>query len=394
MKHVRFGDAARLLHNLLDRYEARPSIPHPLSYADEAAFPSVEARDRFVETIRAAEKLGAVSLENTKAADADGLRIRLLDADALYRHLDRRPSHQQVEATLADLYQLPNIPKAAHEVLDEIASAWARNVRKFGLVRSDTASVRNALALACGLQERVKDAAAVTVDFRSFSRSVGADSKALDRLATSVVAIHSRLYPSDIATATLDSDEFLATFGVARTPQPFLLSGPIAIHGVKLPNLVYYGFPPDQAAAVTLADSVDYVLTIENYTSFIRHARECNGNWSGLILYTGGFPARSHLDQILRLCREAGAPTYHWGDLDAGGVRIFAHLEKALRHDAIRLRPHLMDAGILARYGVPATANASTPPYGGDDSMIKGLWRALREAGLVLEQESLSPQRP
>lgn len=61
-------------------------------------------------------------------------------------------------------------------------------------------------------------------------------------------------------------------------PQPLQLSGPIAIDGVTLPPPSYYDFLPDQAATIGLAHAVDYALTIETYTSFIRHARECNGS--------------------------------------------------------------------------------------------------------------------
>lgn len=392
MRHISFGDAAELLHNLLDRYETKPTIKRPFAYIDENAFSSVEMRDRFIERIQMAEKSGAVKMENTRTASVFGMRIRLTDSDALYRHVGRTPSQQKVKAMLADLYGLPNLPVTAADVLDEVAAAWRRNVRKFGIIPNDTGSLQDSLLLAFALHERAHDAP--TIDFRSFSRFVGSDSKALDRLAASVVAIYSRLYPGHVATEGLDSDEILATLGVSRMPQPLLLSGPVAIQGVMLPHMVYFGFPPDQASAITLARPVDYVLTIENYTSFVRHTRECNNESKGLILYTAGFPARSHLRQILRLCREANTSTYHWGDLDAGGLRIFRHIEQALLTETVRLQPHLMDAAILVQYGVRAANNPALPRLDGDGSAIEDLLQALRETGLVLEQESLPPQLP
>lgn len=394
MKHISFGDAGKLLANLLDRYEAKPGVAALFGYANEAAFSSVEARDRFIETLRKAEKLGAVKLENARASADMALRIRLVDVDVLYRHLRRVPSHHQVHTLLTDFYELPNLPETAREVLDEIGAAWSRNVRKFGIMPNDTANLKDVLLLARGLQERASDPAAVAIDFRSFCRSVNTGSKALDHLAASVVAIHSRLYPGQRTPESLDTNEALATFGVSRMPQPLQLSGPIAIDGVILPPLSYYGFPPDQAATIGLSHAVDYVLTIENYTSFIRHARECNGSQKGLVLYTAGFPARSHLRQIIRLCHEAGTACYHWGDLDAGGVRIFRHIEKALQAQGVQLQPHLMDAAILTQYGVAAVGRSPLPPQGASGSAIEHLWCALRETGLVLEQESLSPRLP
>lgn len=61
-------------------------------------------------------------------------------------------------------------------------------------------------------------------------------------------------------------------------PQPLQLGGPIAIDGVTLPPLSYYGFPTDQAVTIGLSHAVDYALTIETYTSFIRHDRQYNGS--------------------------------------------------------------------------------------------------------------------
>lgn len=41
------------------------------------------------------------------------------------------------------------------------------------------------------------------------------------------------------------------------------------------------------------------------YASFLRHVREVNGGRVGLVIFTAGFPARSHLRQIVRLATVA-----------------------------------------------------------------------------------------
>lgn len=41
------------------------------------------------------------------------------------------------------------------------------------------------------------------------------------------------------------------------------------------------------------------------YASFLRHMREVNGDRVGLVIFTAGFPARSHLRQIVRLATVA-----------------------------------------------------------------------------------------
>jgi hypothetical protein len=69
---------------------------------------------------------------------------------------------------------------------------------------------------------------------------------------------------------------------------------------------------------------VDYIITIENPTSFWRYCTEIGGCY--LALLTDGFPARDVLSSMVHLVKAArsltDAPIYHWGDIDAGGVRI------------------------------------------------------------------------
>ncbi|HEX8844753.1 MAG TPA: Wadjet anti-phage system protein JetD domain-containing protein [Pyrinomonadaceae bacterium] len=81
------------------------------------------------------------------------------------------------------------------------------------------------------------------------------------------------------------------------------------------------------------------VITVENATSFsqlvaLRAPRV-------LALYTGGF-ASPAVTSLLRRARAASPQTslLHWGDLDAGGLRILAHLRASL---ATNIRPLAMD---------------------------------------------------
>lgn len=395
MSRRKFGDIDALLHDLIDRHEANPAVVRILAYMDEDAFASVEARDRFTAGLFGAEKAGGISVQRKRVDGAmvQG-HVRLADPPALYAYLGRVPARAQVDAALHAAKQRQDLPTAGRSLLDEIAEAWSRGVSRYGLVPHDDVGLASSLDLVQALARRASDLNAVPTDFRTFSRLAGSDSKALERLTATVIGVFRRLYPAIEMPAGFDADDLLATFGIVRTPQPLTLSGPLCVATMELPPLSYYGFPPEQGDAIGLAARVDYVLTIENYTSFVRHVREVNDDKSGLVIYTGGFPSRAHLRQIVRLAELSQAPVYHWGDLDGGGVRIFCHLERALLQRACVLFPHLMTPDLLEQHGVVASKQLRTADAPSSDSAMRKTWDALIEIGLVLEQESLSPRRP
>lgn len=136
-----------------------------------------------------------------------------------------------------------------------------------------------------------------------------------------------------------------------------------------------------------------YVLTIENYVSFLRHTVECNAGKHGLVIYTAGFPARQVLAAIVSLASDASCPIFHWGDMDRSGLRIFVHLENALRRRGKASHPHLMAEFVLADHGVSSDANVGPVPAKAADSVIASIWEHMHQldAFLTVEQESLDP---
>jgi hypothetical protein len=51
-----------------------------------------------------------------------------------------------------------------------------------------------------------------------------------------------------------------------------------------------------------------------------------------LVVYTGGFPSAGVVDILSNVLRAlpTDVPFLHWGDIDAGGLRIFRYLEENL----------------------------------------------------------------
>jgi hypothetical protein len=115
------------------------------------------------------------------------------------------------------------------------------------------------------------------------------------------------------------------------------------------------------------------------------------------VVYTGGFPARVCLAAIAELATRAGAPVFHWGDIDPGGLRIFVHLERTLQARGLMLKPHLMSTEILRKHGRPGDRPNRRLQLGkAGDSALVSLWdmMAADRAALELEQEALYPTAP
>ncbi|CAM5337372.1 hypothetical protein SSCI18S_01027 [Sphingobium scionense] len=393
MTKRRFSDVGRMIHDLLDRHEMLPHAISLRAYVDEEAFSSVEARDRFLQALKAAEATGGLRIKQTRDK-ADIAHVRLAEPAALYAHVGRRPARSDVDARLATIRARAGPSAQMIALLEQIAESWARGVGCFGLTPHDVTGLADALELVQALAARMNAGDASLIDYRSFSRSAGTDSKALERLTPIVARLFAYLHPDHAPEGSWSPKHWLTGLGVVRMPQPLLLSGSLMLGDQSLPRLSYYGIPPEQAADIALAGPVAYVLTIENYVSFVRHVREINANLDALIIYTGGFPSHAHLQQIVRLAAAADAPLLHWGDMDGGGIRIFRHLEKALADHGLRLHPHLMDSATLIAQGVPramALRKADAPPA---DSAIYPLWEVLANYELMLEQESLTPHHP
>ena len=392
MSRRKFDDPARLLHDLLNRYEAAGGSVKLLAYADEDRFADVEVRDAFVRRLRDAERAGGIEVVTRKVDGQSAFaHARLADAARLYAYLGREPAALKVDASLETLSGI-SLPAAAGPLLDEIRDAWTRGVRRFGLAPHDTDSLAAALRLARALAERAASEAADVTDYRTFSRIAGTDSKALERLIATVLPIFGRLYPQHDA-APLNAPDFLATLGLMKTPQPLMLAGPIGIDGMPLPSMRYHGIPSEDAHRINLSEPIDYLLTIENYVSFVRHVRELPTD-RALVIYTGGFPARPQLEQVVRLATSANSPVWHWGDIDGGGIRIFCHLESHLAAAGLTLRPHLMNAELLSSHGTPNPKGHRSGEGPAASSALAGLWEAVLTSGLMLEQESISPTQP
>lgn len=387
-------DPSRLLHGLLDRHERGGDDVTATARIDEDRFHSVADWDAFLAVMRSVETAGGIRLGSGRGRDRDAIRsLRLTDPAVVYRFLDRSPSREVAAAAVA-LTGAVAEEQAFQSVVQVIEAAWARHRQVFGLKPNEADRLQKALALARGLRDRAAGHDMRQLDYRSFSRGAAGDSKALAGTLEAVAALLRAEDP--LRLADLSAEEVIALHGVERLPAPVLISGPIALNGERLPAAEYLGLPGGVVEQLSVAGAPAYILSIENYTSFIRHARERTPQDGGLAVYTGGFPSRATLSVLLKLATAATSPVYHWGDIDPGGLRIFRMIEMALQQVDRPLHPHLMTIDLLRARGQTDRQRRRLVAGRAAGSAIAPLWDALAqmEVLLELEQEALEPETP
>lgn len=389
-----FSTIISLIDNLLARHERNPAARNLITSIDNDGFANMDQRDAFDEELAALERAGGIELIRTgPKTERRVTSARLKDAGVLYRKVERRPAGELAYQAVSDLRSQPGLLPGAVSLIDDVVAAWTRGVSHIGIRKGDRRTLANVIGLAIAVRGRMSGDPQGEQDFRTFSRLTVGDSKALEKNVRQVAAAMAKIFPGMNEQPRLDPEELLASAGIRRLPQPILLHGDVSLDGRPFPTMPYVGIPTDCADGINLLTKPDYVLTIENFTSFVRHVREITPSERALVIFSGGFPSRPTLATITGLAAQARVPTFHWGDMDAGGVRIFQHLERHLAGVDIPLRPHMMDIGLLSRFGKPAPGLVG--PVGDTyASAITDLANLIIVSGLVHEQEEFDPISP
>ena len=382
-----FTDAQALLAHLLDRHEAGTSSP--IAYPDYPAFVSVVATDAFIRELQQAEQAGAVSIACGKGARRDQIvHVRLGAAGALYRHLGRSPvTDVAVDAhcrLIKGLALHPGLLKAATDVM----SVWSRAKSWNGFPLDDVDKLRNTFMLAQG----VLDGRHAGIDYRTFSRRVAGDSKALERTEGTVVRLLRGIL--DLPPGARPREAF-RTIGLEKFAPPLLISGPVDFAEADLSRAapLYLGIPPSEAEKIRFRDRPAYFLTVENFASFNRHVIEADPDRLGVTIYVGGYPSLATQEALRTLAAMLPntIPIFHWSDIDADGTWIFRTIERAVGRT---LRPHLMSPEIAERSGRAPAEKIELRPCPRDSGIFLLAEYLAREDARTLEQEELDPELP
>jgi Wadjet anti plasmid transformation system JetA-like protein len=383
----RFTDARDLLGDLLDRYEEGKASP--IAYLDDDAFADVSELDRFVNELLRAEAAGALRITRGRGRASDQVRhVRLESAARLYELLGRRPVGELAADASRRLLEGLELPEAFDVPIAAIRAAWDRRISWQNFTAADVDRLRTALILA----KAILDNRHRGMDYRTFSRKIAGNSKALDKVEAAVVKLLSAAI--DLPPTARPKDA-LRTLGLEKFAQPLLLSGRIDFAAAELSRAppAYFGIPPGEAHRLRLKEIPRYLLSIENFASFNRHVIEADAERVGLTIYVGGYPSLATQDALKYLAGviPAEVPFLHWSDIDPDGTWIFRTIEQIV---ARPLTPHLMSADLAERFGrVPE--QAVRPPRGAENSAISSLVTYLQSDGAKwLEQEELDPVLP
>jgi Uncharacterized protein conserved in bacteria C-term(DUF2220) len=382
-----FSDAKALLSHLLDRRE--DGIADPLARPNFSTLDSVSEIDAFVRQLEEAESAGAIRIAKGKGRDSDQIKhVRLDNASRLYALLERRPVAELAAAAVVRLLDGIELPDALAPSIAAIRAQWERGRPWQGFSGADVERLRIALLLAKAiLDDRHKG-----IDYRTFSRRIAGDSKALERVEGAVVRLLGAVLELPPAARPRDA---LRTLGLEKFAPPLLLAGRIDFDSAELSltRPAYFGIPPQEASRIRLRDKPRYVLTIENYASFHRHIAEADRDGAGLTIYVGGYPSLATQDALRLLARlvPEEVPFFHWSDIDPDGAWIFRTIERII---ARPLQPHLMTPEIAETFG--RTPDESVRSHRqAQDTALAALVTYLSGAGAKwLEQEELDPVLP
>ncbi len=332
-----------------------------------------------------AEQDGAVSIDRPRRARHLMERIRLRDPDRLAAFLGRTPAGKKASEILEAVVPLLDcVPDWIQDAIEGALQRWNRGERAFRIeaerIDRIVDFVRILIAIDRGVDGR---------DLRTFCLEAGVDSKAFERHRGSIVEVVRAAYGLD----GLEADEVIAAIGFRPFHQAIHLRGPVKVPSLELDcsrARPYVAIPPPAAGDLRLTSDVRAILTIENFTSFNRHAAEVDQP-DTVVVYSGGFPSPSVALSLRTLIDAAPmADVYHWGDIDAGGVRIFRNIEERVGR---RILPHLMDACLAEARGVAKAAVPCLARVAESESGIADLAGYLSTGNpRHLEQEALAPR--
>jgi hypothetical protein len=383
----RFTSARELMTDLLDRHEA--GTVSPIGYPDYASFSDVGEIDRFAQELGEAERSRAVKIAKGRGRNSDQIaHVRLDSASQLYALLGRRPVSELAEEASSRLMNGLDLPAEFETAAASLLAAWSRGRSWQGFSLDDVDRLRPAFDLAKAILERRHQG----IDYRTFSRRIAGDSKALEKLEGPVV----RLLGSTLELPpNARPRDALRTLGLEKFAPPMLLSGRIDFDTAELSATapLYFGIPPAEAVRVRFRQKPRYLLTIENFASFNRHVAEADPEHVGLTIFVGGYPSLATQEALRSLAFAVPDDVrfFHWSDIDPDGTWIFRTIERVVSKP---LTPHLMSAELAEKFG-KSPVEAVRPSVASEGSAISPLVAYLQRDGAKwLEQEELDPIIP
>jgi len=367
---------------MLGRKDLSPDSADPYPFHDS------QKKAALHERLREVASQGWISLDWKHSYEGELLdRVRLVDAEALAEHLGLAFTPRLID----DARNRVTPMVAGHwlaPLVEEVFEAWGRGKKKYGLSIDDPAKLFYTVEAIARIEAHAA-CENVVMDYRQFGARQLGHSKALNPLIAPIAG----LFKAHWGRPELTAEDVLAELNLVKIAHPVLLSGPVVIEvqGKMLDASVppYVGTVPSlDGRGLSMTSVPSYLMTIENLSSFTEYVTAISDG--GIVLYTGGYPARRVQDFYRLLLDRTECPVYHWGDSDVHGFRILKVLQ-GLAGDRV-VHPHDM----ATPQGRPFTDSEARqlrslrPVNANVDALLN-----LVEQGQVtcLEQEML-PARP
>lgn len=362
------------------RYVARIRLKGDPGYA-ELGF---DAREALHAQMRIAEQRGAVTLTWSRFGGEDRRldAVLLADVEALASVLGRSSLSGAVRVA-SDAFE-PWVERVP--ALGSVLAAWKAAKRVRGHGPEKHADFADAARVISHMQSRTEDAVVRAVSIDLFG-----DSKRIEAL----VPLLDALTAESITAPAAHWEDVLANLGLRKAPSPFLLAGRGRVHLIESGwrDLAYEYLAVSPTQIDGFEGAIEWVLLVENLTTFDLCAKARPDREGGLVLYTAGMPSPSWLRACRAVLERLGhhISVYHWGDIDVGGFRIAAKVADAIYPR--RLRPWLMDSRSLR--DIERTVPASLAERGQmARNAARAGWGDLAEhlasqESLLLEQEAV-----
>jgi hypothetical protein len=226
-----------------------------------------------------------------------------------------------------------------YPALEGVMDCWRRGVAARGTRPSDVSDWLDAVRVI----EHCETLKGQDIPVRRASAKLFGDSKRIQGLA----ALIDVLSQGSVSSPMRDEEEVLQELGLVRFPPTWMLSGNAEV--VCTADTVrviapYVGLAPTAVQSLRFSNEVEFLLTVENLTTFHEAAQRRSERPDIAVLYTGGMPSPSwgRVYALLLQALRPSASVVHWGDVDAGGFRIAGHLAALCEAAGRRLALHSM----------------------------------------------------
>lgn len=338
-----------IINELLDKYERSRSFTGDNKvnqkfvvkvgsmfpqYADHAYFEVFQYVNEAIDII---VRKQLVSAKINKARVCSEVILNTAAIEHAYKYIGRTPKRYINDSILKLLEEYTN----RNEILKRYCEAQVERVRSNRPIQYFSGNIRELANILIAVDALFKVEEETYV--RDFSVRIFKDSKTFEHISSKVINLIFDYgdFP--------EKNQVMESLNIVKNPTyvNFKGAGTIVISGQRIDLSALKSDIAVSSEMLADIDRIDItgnsVMTVENLTSF--HTADSSDNF---IIYLGGFHNRIRREFIKKIYRQnPEIEFYHFGDIDAGGFYILAHLR---RQTGIDFMPYKMDLETLKKY--------------------------------------------